>query len=72
MTDFEQQVLADLSELKTHMRWLIGNGNPGKVRQLEARVEEHERYVQRAAGIGAAVAFVLTVLHVALEYLRLP
>lgn len=69
MTDFEQQVLADLSELKTQMRWLIGNGQPGRVAQLEQRVEKHEQYVQRVLGMGATVASILTLLQLVLHYL---
>jgi hypothetical protein len=70
MTAFERQVLADLAELKSQMRALMGNGQPGRVRELERRVAQHERLVQRAGGIGAAIAFALTLLHVALDLLR--
>src|SRR5690348_15712198 len=31
MTDFEKTVLADLSELKAHMRYLVGSGNAGRI-----------------------------------------
>ena len=34
MSDFEQKVLSDLAEVKAHMRWLVGNGNEGKVQEL--------------------------------------
>lgn len=71
MSDFEEQVLKDLSELKVHMRWLIGNGKPGCIQELAARVERHEQLVQRATAIGAALAVLLTLLHVAVDYLRL-
>jgi hypothetical protein len=71
MIDFEKQVLSDLSELKTQMRQLLGNGQPGRVQQLEARVEQHERFVQRAGGIGAALAALLTMVHLAIDYMRL-
>jgi hypothetical protein len=71
MIDFEKQVLSDLSELKTQMRQLLGNGQPGRVQQLEARVEQHERFVQRAGGIGAALAALLTMVHLAIDYMRM-
>jgi hypothetical protein len=71
MSDFEQQVLKDLTELKAHMRWLIGNGKPGCIQELAARVERHERLVQRVTGIGAALGGLLTLLHVGVDYLRL-
>ncbi|MFB3915133.1 MAG: hypothetical protein ACE14M_00265 [Terriglobales bacterium] len=69
MTDFEQQVLSDLAELKTKMRWLVGNGQPGRVAQLEQRVQQHEQLLQRAAGISGAVAVVFALLQLALHYL---
>lgn len=71
MTDFEKTVLADLSELKAHMRWLVGNGNAGCVHELAERVERHEKFIQRAGGIGAAFAGLITLIHVAIDYLRL-
>ncbi len=69
--EFEQKVLADLAELKAHMRWLVGNGAPGRLQELERRVEEHEKFVQRAGGIGAAVGLVLTLVHLAIDYVRI-
>ena len=70
MTNFEEKVLRDLGELKTHMRWIVGNGNEGKIQELESRIQKHEAALQRTAGIGAAVAVLLTVLHLALDSLR--
>ncbi len=70
MTPFERQVLADLAELKTQMHDLVGDGQPGRIRRLEDRVEQHEHLVQRATGIGALLAGLLTLFHVALDYLR--
>jgi hypothetical protein len=71
MTDFEKTVLADLSELKAHMRYLVGSGNDGRVHELAERVNRHERFIQRTGGIAAAVAGLLTLLHVGIDYLRL-
>ena len=70
MTNFEERVLRDLGELKTHMRWIVGNGNEGKIQELEMRIQKHEAALQRTAGIGAAVAVLFTVVHLALESLR--
>ncbi len=70
MNDFERQVLSDLSELKAQMKALVGNGNPGRVQQLEERVERHEEFVQRAGGIGAALAALLTLMHLGIDWLR--
>ncbi len=70
MSDFERTVLSDLAELKAHMRWVIGNGNEGKMQELEARVQRHESYLQRYTGIAAALGALLTIFHVAVDYLR--
>ncbi len=71
VTDFERQVLADLAEIKTNMRWLLGNGKPGCIQELTARVERHERVVQRFTGIGGLLAGLLTLVHFGLDYLRM-
>ena len=63
VTDFERQVLEDLAEIKTNMRWLLGNGKPGYLQELADRVERHERVVQRFTGIGAALAGLVTLVH---------
>ena len=68
MTEFERTVLADLATLKAEMRQLLGNGQPGRLAQLEMRVDEHEHMVQRATGVGAVLGGVLTLLHVAVDF----
>ena len=70
MTDFEAQVLGDLSALKSQMAALIGVGQPGRLNQLEERVARHERTVQRLKGLGGGFGVLFTALHVALELLR--
>lgn len=70
MTNFEERVLRDLGELKTHMRWIVGNGNEGKIQELECRIQKHEAALQRTAGIGVAFGVLLTLLHVTLDSLR--
>ena len=70
MTDFEAQVLADLSVLKSQMKQLMGIGQPGRLTQLEERVERHERSVQRMKGVAGAAGGVLTAVHLAIDYLR--
>jgi hypothetical protein len=70
MTEFEGQVLADLSVLKSQMKHLLGIGQPGRLTQLEERVELHERSVQRMKGLMGAVGGLLTVIHLAIDYLR--
>ena len=70
MTEFEGQILADLSVLKSQMKQLLGIGQPGRLTQLEERVEIHERSVQRMKGLMGAVGGLLTVVHLAIDYFR--
>jgi hypothetical protein len=68
MTDFEAQVLQELSVLKMQMQQLMGIGQPGRLNQLEARVDSHEQSVQRLRGLAAAFGGVLTCVHLAIAY----
>jgi hypothetical protein len=70
MTEFEGQVLAELSVLKSQMKQLIGIGQPGRLTVLEERVERHERSVQRLKGLAGAGGGLLAVFHLAIEYFR--
>jgi hypothetical protein len=71
LTEFEERVLSDLAELKTNMRWIVGNGKPGKIQEIELRVDRHEAYLQRFTGVATAVGALLTFFHIAIDYLRL-
>jgi hypothetical protein len=68
MSDFEAQVLADLAVLKTQMKEVVGNGQPGRLAQLESRMLDHEKTVQRLKGIAAAFGALLTVAHAAIDF----
>ena len=70
MTDFEQRVLSDLAELKSQMRALLGIGQPGRLSELENEVARHDRWIQRASGVGTIVGVMLVLLHVAVDYFR--
>jgi hypothetical protein len=70
MTDFEAQVLSELGALKSQMNSLLGVGQPGRLHLLEQRVERHERTVQRMKGIGGGLSVLLTLFHVALDFLK--
>lgn len=70
MTEFEGQVLADLCVLKSQMEQLIGFGQPGRLSRLEEKVEVHGRSVQRMKGLIGALGGVLTIFHLALDYMR--
>jgi hypothetical protein len=69
MTEFEAQVLADLCVLKTQMKEIVGNGQPGRLAQVESRMLDHERTIQRMKGIAAAFAGLITFAHVAVDLL---
>jgi hypothetical protein len=71
MNDFEQRVLADLSTLKAEMKAILGNGQPGRLRQMEQRVEQLEALVQRAVGIAGVAGAVLTLVHLGIDYLKI-
>ncbi len=70
MTEFEGQVLADLSVLKSQMRQVMGIGEPGRLNQLEDRVARHERGMQRMKGVAGTAGGLLTLLQFALDYFR--
>jgi len=67
MNEFEAQVLSDLCVLKTQMTGLVGDGNSGRVSELEKRIERHEQNFQRAKGFMAAMSVLFAVIEVALE-----
>jgi hypothetical protein len=69
MSEFEAQVLADLAILKTQMKDVVGNGQPGRLAQLESRLLDHEKTVQRLKGIAAAFGAFLAVAHAAIDLL---
>ena len=70
MNEFEAQVLSDLNVLKTQITNLMGDGNGGRIGELERRIEHHEQNWQRAKGFLAAVSVVFAVVEVALEAWR--
>lgn len=70
MDEFEAQVLSDLSVLKSQMGALVGDGNSGRLGELERRMDRHEQQWQRAKGFLAAVSVLLAVLEVAVDAWR--
>jgi len=67
INEFEAQVLSDLSVLKTQIINLMGDGNGGRIAQLERRMDRHEQNWQRAKGFLAAVSLVFAVIEVAVQ-----
>jgi hypothetical protein len=70
MTDFEAQVLADLSVLKNQMATLLGDGNSGRIAAIEQRVSQHEQSLQRAKGFAVASGSLFTLAQFTIEILR--
>jgi hypothetical protein len=67
INEFEAQVLSDLSVLKTQITNLMGDGNGGRIAELERRMDRHEQNWQRAKGFLAAVSVVFAVIEVAVQ-----
>ena len=65
MNEFEAQVISDLSVLKSQMAGLMGDGNGGRLAELERRMDRHEQNWQRAKGFLAAVSVLFAVIEVA-------
>jgi hypothetical protein len=70
MNEFEAQVLSDLCVLKTQMIGLVGDGNSGRISDLELRIERQEQSVQRAKGFMAAMSVLFAVIEVAVDAFR--
>ena len=70
MNEFEAQVLSDLNLLKAQITELMGDGNGGRLADLERRIERHEHNWQRAKGVLAAASVLFAVLEVAVEAWR--
>ena len=70
MNEFEAQVLSDLSVLKNQMTGLVGDGNGGRIADLERRMDRHEQNWQRAKGFLAAVSVLFAMIEVAVETLH--
>ncbi|HUB19639.1 MAG TPA: hypothetical protein VL990_13450 [Acidobacteriaceae bacterium] len=70
MTEFEAQVLADLSVLKNQMTTLVGDGNAGRIGAIEQRVTQHEERFQNARGFVLAIGGLVTLIQLIVDYLR--
>jgi hypothetical protein len=70
MTEFEAQVLADLSVLKNQMNVLVGDGNSGRIGEIEKRVTQHEERFQNVRGVAIAFGALLTLVQFLIDYFR--
>jgi hypothetical protein len=64
----ERTVLADLVELKALVRTLVGNGQPGRVRLIEERLERHEALLQRGKAVVFLLVPALGLMHLILHF----
>ena len=53
------------------MSFIVGSGNEGKIQELDTRIQKHEVALQRTAGLGIAAGVLLTLLHLAVDSLRM-
>jgi len=67
MNEFEAQVISDLSVLKSQMASLVGDGNGGRLADLEWRMDRHEQNWQRAKGFLAAISVLFAAIEVAVQ-----
>ena len=52
--DFQREVLESLTRLETQMQALVGNGQPGRIDLLEAKVDGHQSWIDKNDGAHAA------------------
>lgn len=68
--DFQTDVLVALERLETNMESLVGNGQPGKISQIESRQDEHGSRLDRLWGglILLGILSASSIAAVAVEY----
>ena len=52
-----------IATLESQMQSLVGNGQPGRVRELENVVKNHQRLIWMGMGIVVALQVLLVLLH---------
>jgi len=57
--DFRLLVIQKLTLLETMMTSIAGNGQPGRIQQLEDKVRSHDRLFWLLTGAGAVVGWLL-------------
>jgi hypothetical protein len=65
---FDDVVMTDLGVLKSQMEQVMGIGQIGRLAQLEDRMREHEKAVQRMKGVIGAFGGLLTIIHLAIDF----
>lgn len=67
---FEDIVIFDLCVLKNQMTVLVGDGNAGRIGDLEERVTQHEQRFQNVRGVAIAFGALLTLVQLMIDFLR--
>ena len=57
MTDkqLQMEILQRLTAIETHLENLVGNGQPGTIEKIQARLSTVEQWVWRATGIALVI-----------------
>jgi hypothetical protein len=70
VNDFERDVIDALARIETRFdsmeHELLGNGQPGRIQQLESKVSAHAEYIQGAKARTALIASVAAAVFTAL------
>ena len=56
---FKLYVMETLGELKTDMKGIVGNGQPGRLNKLETKVSRHDWYLAGAVGAALILGYVV-------------
>lgn len=57
MAAFAAKISEDLGSLKTDMKALVGNGQPGRITKIESRISWAERVLYGGWGAAIAIGF---------------
>ena len=69
---FRLYVVRSMEHLKTQMDTLVGNGQPGRIAELEERVGRHEKFVWAITAGGVVLGWLLRYILVNVAHLPLP
>lgn len=65
--EFKREMIEGLTELRTNMKAIIGNGQPGMIGKLETRIEkfedtldDHAAYIDQQKGGGRVLNWFIT------------
>ena len=62
MEGFEEKVIESLSRLESHMTSLIGNGQPGRIKEIEMKVEDLQKNQWRFGGAVTGICLIISAI----------